>query len=720
MPKLFVQCQGQEWTVDLKQGSNILGRASGCTVPIKDPSLSRQHCEILLSGATATLLDKGSMNGTLVNGRRAHEQGLQPGDKITIGQVVLWYERKNVAAEARPPAPRPPAPDPSIASQVATRRVATAAPAAAAAPPPADIGQARAQAQADLQDYSVRGRAGGGWLKGVVVVAVLAAVAVGGLVAKDFLARGGAAAEDRDNLLGGRGTFDAVPPGKPEGWQVAPSRGEGRSDRPSSTATVDLNQGRNGTPCMVVEKSSLPGDLVLECIYLEDFAFDSRNVVEASAWTRFPGFGGWVAFKIDWLQGLRGPVVAEEFSAPSSRCDGWTSISASFVRPAGAGAFRVSLAVVGRGGRVYFDDVSFRLAQGGPRPDPRVGSHRVIAAPQGVALIDLRGRRPFGNVMLRLESDKEGATLQSLASDTSMTVEENGLSFKGKMPNPVDLREIEFEERMAFAEGGLQVVYQFPGASLRQVDRVSILLTLPRSAALQSLPDPPDQPTSRAVVSTNEGELVLQFELDPARLKTRTVDGRLRLIQTFAVDAGLEDPAFGFVLREAGPAGSAGPEEQAAQAEAQRRFGEALSILRPHVRTLREPAARERVEAKIKRLEEAERADWQVLQSEAFQAGIARRADLVQRAQEAIDRFQREWAGASADGKAERLRQQLLNELKVAPDAETERGRRILERARKLAEAGHKQTARIMLQTLVARFPDVKEEAQQLLNTLGQ
>jgi hypothetical protein len=729
MPKLVIQCQGQEWTVDLKQGSNTFGRASGCTVPLKDPSLSRQHCEIVLSGGSATLVDKGSMNGTLVNGRRAYEQSLQAGDKITIGQVTLWYERKNVAAEA---SKQPSgsvravaASDPSVGSQVATRRAvaAVSSPAPPSSSLPAGMDAIRGRAEEELEDYSFRGGGGGGWIKGVAIVGILAALGVGGFMVRDLLARKGGAAEDAENLLGARGSFDGMPAGKPEGWQPAASRGEGRADRAASTIGVDPTQGRNGTPCMVVEKASSPSDLVLECAYAEEFAFDNRPVVEASAWTRFPGFNGSVAFKVDWLQRLRGALIAEEFSLPVARCEGWTSLSGSFTRPSGAGAFRISIAVVGRGGRVFIDDVAARLSPGGaPRPEQKVKNHRVLATPQGVGQIDLRGRRSFGNVTVRLESDKEGSTLQALAAETSMTAEEGGLVFRGKMPNPIDLREIEFEERLAFGEAGLQVVYQFFGPALRQVDRVSILLTLPRSATLQGLPDPPDQPTGRAVIATDEGDLVLNYELDPARLKTRTVDGRLRLIQTFPVDASLEDPAFGFVLREAGPAGAASPEEQAAQARAQSRFGEALILLRGHVRTLKEPEARARVEGEIHKLEEGERLDWQNLQSLVFQAGISRRPEVVRRTQEAIDRFLREWAGAGVEGKTERLRQDLASELKIAPDAESERARRILERARKLAESGQKGIARLMLQTLVARYPnsDAKEEALQLLKTLGQ
>src|SRR5437870_13701711 len=126
MPKFIVQFQGQESAAELKPGANSIGRQSSCTIPLKDSTLSRLHCEVILAGTVATLLDKGSRNGTLLNGKKIDAQVLQPGDKVQIGATVLWYEKKNVAAE-KPPAPKttraeaPPA-APAPAPAPSTRR----------------------------------------------------------------------------------------------------------------------------------------------------------------------------------------------------------------------------------------------------------------------------------------------------------------------------------------------------------------------------------------------------------------------------------------------------------------------------------------------------------------------------------------------------------------------------------------------------------------------
>ena len=105
MPRFIVQFQGQESVAELKPGANSIGRQSSCTIPLKDSTLSRLHCEVILAGTVATLLDKGSKNGTLLNGKKIDAQVLQPGDKIVIGATTLWYEKRNVASEAPAPAP---------------------------------------------------------------------------------------------------------------------------------------------------------------------------------------------------------------------------------------------------------------------------------------------------------------------------------------------------------------------------------------------------------------------------------------------------------------------------------------------------------------------------------------------------------------------------------------------------------------------------------------
>jgi DNA-binding NtrC family response regulator len=100
---LLIVAETRTWTVPLPaRGEVILGRGSEATLRIDDPQLSRRHVLIRL-GATTTLNDLGSTNGTTVGGRRlrANERvTLSLGDTISIGGSVITLQ--STATSARP------------------------------------------------------------------------------------------------------------------------------------------------------------------------------------------------------------------------------------------------------------------------------------------------------------------------------------------------------------------------------------------------------------------------------------------------------------------------------------------------------------------------------------------------------------------------------------------------------------------------------------------
>ncbi|HEX6176924.1 MAG TPA: SpoIIE family protein phosphatase [Thermoanaerobaculia bacterium] len=70
-----------------------LGRASDCTIPIRDKFLSRKHAEIVYDGGRWFVRDCGSVNGTAVNGARVIEPApLRPGDRIVLGDSEVVFE----------------------------------------------------------------------------------------------------------------------------------------------------------------------------------------------------------------------------------------------------------------------------------------------------------------------------------------------------------------------------------------------------------------------------------------------------------------------------------------------------------------------------------------------------------------------------------------------------------------------------------------------------
>ena len=70
-----------------------IGRASDCSIPIKDRYLSRKHAEIIAVGNTWVLKDLGSANGTYLNGSRVErDEALKPGDRIRLGDTEIVFE----------------------------------------------------------------------------------------------------------------------------------------------------------------------------------------------------------------------------------------------------------------------------------------------------------------------------------------------------------------------------------------------------------------------------------------------------------------------------------------------------------------------------------------------------------------------------------------------------------------------------------------------------
>jgi phosphoserine phosphatase RsbU/P len=76
--------------VDVREPLVTLGRATECTIPIRDRYLSRRHAEIAFDTEGWIVRDLGSVNGTLLNGARLNGSApLRPGDRITLGDTEI-------------------------------------------------------------------------------------------------------------------------------------------------------------------------------------------------------------------------------------------------------------------------------------------------------------------------------------------------------------------------------------------------------------------------------------------------------------------------------------------------------------------------------------------------------------------------------------------------------------------------------------------------------
>jgi Protein of unknown function (DUF3662)/FHA domain len=69
-----------------------IGRLSTNDVVLADANVSRRHAELRGDGGVWTLVDLGSTNGTLVNGKLAEEHQLRDGDRISFGTSELLFK----------------------------------------------------------------------------------------------------------------------------------------------------------------------------------------------------------------------------------------------------------------------------------------------------------------------------------------------------------------------------------------------------------------------------------------------------------------------------------------------------------------------------------------------------------------------------------------------------------------------------------------------------
>jgi hypothetical protein len=71
----------------------VLGRSRACDVHVADVNISRRHAELRQEGATYWIIDLGSTNGTIVNGKRVERERLRDGDRITLGSTEILFGR---------------------------------------------------------------------------------------------------------------------------------------------------------------------------------------------------------------------------------------------------------------------------------------------------------------------------------------------------------------------------------------------------------------------------------------------------------------------------------------------------------------------------------------------------------------------------------------------------------------------------------------------------
>jgi hypothetical protein len=84
---------GEQRTYDMVTPVTLLGRGTDCDLRLIDPGVSRHHAELRVENDQVVLVDRGSTNGTFVNGQPVRRVVLTDGTHITLGRTTLVFRQ---------------------------------------------------------------------------------------------------------------------------------------------------------------------------------------------------------------------------------------------------------------------------------------------------------------------------------------------------------------------------------------------------------------------------------------------------------------------------------------------------------------------------------------------------------------------------------------------------------------------------------------------------
>ncbi len=89
--------------------SFTIGRSEDCSIQIDEGVVSRLHIEVILKDGNWTIVDKGSSNGTFINGEKISAIGIQNTTSIELGKngpiILFTFEKKKELPSAKITAP---------------------------------------------------------------------------------------------------------------------------------------------------------------------------------------------------------------------------------------------------------------------------------------------------------------------------------------------------------------------------------------------------------------------------------------------------------------------------------------------------------------------------------------------------------------------------------------------------------------------------------------
>jgi len=106
MPQIRVYLSEDNQAVhELAEDIVTVGRLADNTIHIEDASVSSHHAEIVFEGGEYHLNDKGSTNGTFVNGGQVANAVLKDGDQVRFGSIETVFAA-DVRSKSSEPLPK--------------------------------------------------------------------------------------------------------------------------------------------------------------------------------------------------------------------------------------------------------------------------------------------------------------------------------------------------------------------------------------------------------------------------------------------------------------------------------------------------------------------------------------------------------------------------------------------------------------------------------------
>jgi len=99
---VMFKSDGQRKDFPIINPTTIIGRAETCDLRVPLLSVSRRHCELIVSADQVKIRDLASSNGTYVNNQRINELLLAAGDRVVIGPIVFTLQIDGRPEEIQP------------------------------------------------------------------------------------------------------------------------------------------------------------------------------------------------------------------------------------------------------------------------------------------------------------------------------------------------------------------------------------------------------------------------------------------------------------------------------------------------------------------------------------------------------------------------------------------------------------------------------------------